>query len=115
MVRNSSWSQPKTASTLIEKVAGISLDTRNYTDQRSHADFSFAGAAAEKLEGGDDSLPSDVLDTVLVLSAAKMLCIGQAVFDTTLDHPNQGVQFNQTLTTLQALQHCVADLFAHLA
>jgi alkylation response protein AidB-like acyl-CoA dehydrogenase len=100
---------------LVEKGDGVSLTTRKLTDQRSHADVSFDGAAAEKLEGGSDSLLDDVLDRARVLSAAEMLGMAQAVFDTTLDYLKQRVQFNQVLATFQALQHRMADLFADLA
>ncbi|MEH6742799.1 acyl-CoA dehydrogenase family protein [Hyphomonas sp.] len=100
---------------LVEKGDGVSLTTRKLTDQRSHADIQFAGAAAEKLEGGGDSLLGDVLDRARVLSAAEMLGMAQAVFDTTLDYLKQRVQFNQVLATFQALQHRMADLFADLA
>ena len=82
---------------LVEKGDGVSLTTRKLTDQRSHADIQFAGAAAEKLEGGGDSLLGDVLDRARVLSAAEMLGMAQAVFDTTLDYLKQRVQFNQVL------------------
>ncbi len=50
-----------------------------------------------------------------MLSAAEMLGMAQAVFDTTLDYLTQRVQFNQVLATFQALQHRMADLFADLA
>ena len=99
---------------LVEKGDGVSLTTRKLTDQRSHADIQFAGASAEKLEGGGDSLLGDVLDRARVLSAAEMLGMAQAVFDTTLDYLKQRVQFNQVLATFQALQHRMADLFADL-
>ena len=77
--------------------------------------MSFDGAAAEKLEGGGDSLLDDVLDRARVLTAAEMLGMAQQVFDTTLDYLKQRVQFNQVLATFQALQHRMADLFADLA
>lgn len=100
---------------LVAKDDGVSFATRKLTDQRSHADVSFNGAAAEKLEGGGVSLLDDVLDRARVLSAAEMLGMAQAVFDTTLDYLTQRVQFNQVLATFQALQHRMADLFADLA
>ena len=100
---------------LVEKGDGVSLATRKLTDQRSHADVTFDGAAAHKLEGGGDTLLGDVLDRARVLTAAEMLGMAQAVFDTTLDYLKQRVQFNQVLATFQALQHRMADLFADLA
>ena len=100
---------------LVEKGDGVTLTTRKLTDQRSHADIAFDGAAADKLEGGGDSLLDDVLDRARVLLAAEMLGMAQAVFDDTLDYLKQRVQFNQVLATFQALQHRMADLFGDLA
>lgn len=100
---------------LVEKGAGVTLTTRKLTDQRSHADVSFDGAAAERLAGGGDSLLDDVLDRARVLTAAEMLGMAQQVFDVTLDYLKQRVQFNQVLASFQALQHRMADLYADLA
>ena len=44
-----------------------------------------------------------------------MLGMAQTVFDTTLAYLKQRVQFNQVLSSFQALQHRMADLFADLA
>ncbi|WP_369026989.1 acyl-CoA dehydrogenase family protein [Qipengyuania sp. RANM35] len=100
---------------LVEKGDGVSLTTRKLTDQRSHADVTFAGATADKLAGGGDNLLDDVLDRARVLTAAEMLGMAQQVFDVTLDYLKQRVQFNQVLASFQALQHRMADLFADLA
>ncbi len=100
---------------LVEKGDGVSLSTRKLTDQRSHAEVTFDGAAADKLAGGGDSLIEDVLDRARILTACEMLGMAQAVFDTTLDYLKQRVQFNQVLATFQALQHRMADLFGDLA
>ncbi|WP_128893190.1 acyl-CoA dehydrogenase family protein [Erythrobacter sp. HKB08] len=100
---------------LVEKGEGVSLSTRKMTDQRSHAEVTFEGAGADKLEGGGDGLLEDVLDRARILTAAEMLGMAQAVFDTTLDYLKQRVQFNQVLATFQALQHRMADLFGDLA
>ncbi|MCR2833522.1 acyl-CoA dehydrogenase family protein [Parerythrobacter lacustris] len=100
---------------LVEKGDGVSLTTRNLTDQRSHADLTFDGAKAQKLANGGESLLDDVLDRARVLVAAEMLGMAQAVFETTLDYLKQRVQFNQVLATFQALQHRMADMFADLA
>ncbi|SMQ63774.1 Acyl-CoA dehydrogenase [Altererythrobacter xiamenensis] len=100
---------------LVEKGDGVSLATRKLTDQRSHADVTFDGAAADKLEAGGDTLLADVLDRARILTSAEMLGMAQQVFDDTLDYLKQRVQFNQVLATFQALQHRMADLFADLA
>jgi len=55
-----------------------------------------------------------VLDRARVLTAAEMLGMCQAVFDTTLDYLKQRVQFNQVLSSFQALQHRMADLYTEL-
>ena len=100
---------------VVEKGDGVSLSARKLTDQRSHAEVTFEGAAAEKLAGGGDDLIDQVLDRARVLTAAEMLGMAQQVFDVTLDYLKQRVQFNQVLASFQALQHRMADLFGDLA
>ncbi len=100
---------------LVQKGEGVSLSTRRLADLRSHAQVTFASAAAEKLANGGDHLLDDLLDRARVLSACEMLGMAQAIFDTTLDYLKQRVQFNQVLATFQALQHRMADLFGDLA
>jgi alkylation response protein AidB-like acyl-CoA dehydrogenase len=100
---------------LVEKGNGVSLSDRKLTDQRSHAEVTFDGAAADKLDGGGDDLIDQVLDRARVLTAAEMLGMAQQVFDVTLDYLKQRVQFNQVLASFQALQHRMADLFGDLA
>jgi alkylation response protein AidB-like acyl-CoA dehydrogenase len=100
---------------LVEKGDGVSLSDRRLTDQRSHAEVAFEGAAADKLAGGGDSLLDDVFDRARILTAAEMLGMAQQVFDVTLDYLKQRVQFNQVLASFQALQHRMADLFGDLA
>ena len=100
---------------IVEAGDGVTLSDRKLTDQRSHADVTFKGAAADKLASGGDNLLDDVLDRARILTACEMLGMAQAVFDTTLDYLKQRVQFNQVLATFQALQHRMADLFGDLA
>ena len=100
---------------LVEKGDGVTLTKRHLVDQRSHADITFDGAAADKLAGGGDGLLDDVLDRARILTASEMLGMAQQVFDTTLDYLKQRVQFNQVLASFQALQHRMADLFGDLA
>ncbi|ANY20991.1 Acryloyl-CoA reductase (NADH) [Tsuneonella dongtanensis] len=100
---------------LVEKGDGVSLSDRKLTDQRSHANVTFDGAAADKLANGGDDLLDKVLDRARILTAAEMLGMAQQVFDVTLDYLKQRVQFNQVLASFQALQHRMADLFADLA
>ena len=100
---------------LVEKGEGVSLSDRKLTDQRSHAEITFDGAAADRLGGGGDDLLDQVLDRARIVTACEMLGMAQQVFDTTLDYLKQRVQFNQVLATFQALQHRMADLCADLA
>lgn len=100
---------------LVEKGDGVTVSRRSLVDQRSHGEVRFEGAPAEKLAGGNGSLLDDVLDRARILAAAEMLGMAQAVFDTTLGYLKQRVQFNQVLSSFQALQHRMADLFGDLA
>jgi len=100
---------------LVEASDGVSLAERSMVDNRNHAEVTFDGAAADRLENGDDTLLDDVLDRARVLTACEMLGMAQQVFDSTLDYLKQRVQFNQVLATFQALQHRMADLFGDLA
>ncbi|MFA9201898.1 MAG: acyl-CoA dehydrogenase family protein [Cypionkella sp.] len=100
---------------LVEKGDGVTLSDRKLADQRSHAEITFSGAAADKLASGKDDLVDQVLDRARILTAAEMLGMAQQVFDVTLDYLKQRVQFNQVLASFQALQHRMADLFGDLA
>ena len=88
---------------LVEKGDGVSLTKRKLTDQRSHADVAFDGAAADKLEGGGDTLLDDVLDRARVLAAAEMLGMAQQVFDTTLDYLKPVSYTHLTLPTIYSV------------
>ncbi len=100
---------------LVENGNGVTVSGRSLVDQRSRAEVRFDGASADKLAGGGDTLLTDVLDRARILAAAEMLGMAQAVFDMTLDFLKQRVQFNQVLSSFQALQHRMADLFGDLA
>lgn len=95
--------------------AAVAVSTRHLADMRSHAQISFTGAAAEKLADGGDDLLNQVLDRARILTACEMLGMAQQVFDVTLAYLKQRVQFNQLLSSFQALQHRMADLFGDLA
>ena len=99
---------------LVEKGKGLSLSKRAMVDMRDHAEIDFNDAPAQKLTAGGDDLAQKILDRARVLTAAEMLGMCQAVFDTTLDYLKQRVQFNQVLSSFQALQHRMADLFTEL-
>ncbi|ABC62152.1 acyl-CoA dehydrogenase family protein [Erythrobacter litoralis] len=98
----------------VEKGDGVALSDRNLTDQRDHAEVTFDGAPAEKLADGGDDLAEQILDRARILTAAEMLGMAQQVFDETLAYLKQRTQFNQVLSSFQALQHRMADLFTDL-
>lgn len=95
----------------------VSRSQRKMTDARSHAEVRFEGV---KLDGGalvgeaDGKLLEKVLDRARILAAAEMLGLAGAAFDGTNAYLKQRVQFNQVLSTFQALQHRMADLFTRL-
>ncbi|RZV36135.1 MAG: acyl-CoA dehydrogenase [Sphingomonadaceae bacterium] len=99
---------------LVEKGEGVSLSKRSLTDQRDHAEVTFTNAPADKLAGGDEDLAEAILDRARVLTGAEMLGMAQQVFDDTLDYLKQRTQFNQVLSSFQALQHRMADLYTEL-
>ena len=99
---------------LVEKGQGMSLSRRAMVDMRDNAEIDFNGAPAHKLADGGSDLAQKILDRARVLTAAEMLGMCQAVFDTTLDYLKQRVQFNQVLSSFQALQHRMADLYTEL-
>ena len=99
---------------LVEKGKGISISRRQLADMRDHAEVDFNDAPAQKLADGGSDLAQKILDRARVLTAAEMLGMCQAVFDTTLDYLKQRVQFNQVLSSFQALQHRMADLYTEL-
>lgn len=99
---------------LVEAGEGVTVTRRQLADFRSHAQVSFEGAPAAKLEAGGDKLLDGVLDRAAVLAAAEMLGMAGQSFDTTLAYLKQRVQFGQVLATFQALQHRMANLFTEI-
>ena len=98
-----------------DTAAAVQIATRHLADMRSHAQVTFSGVRAEKLAHSGEDLLDQVLDRARILTACEMLGMAQQVFDTTLDYLKQRVQFNQALSSFQALQHRMADLFGDLA
>jgi alkylation response protein AidB-like acyl-CoA dehydrogenase len=94
--------------------AGVSRSRRHLTDFRSHAEVSFDAVEADKLANGGDTLLDQVLDRARVVAAAEMLGMAQQAFETTLDYLKQRRQFDQVLSTFQALQHRMAGLFSDI-
>lgn len=94
--------------------AGVSRSRRHLTDFRSHADVTFDAVEADKLANGGDKLLDQVLDRARVVASAEMLGMAQQAFETTLDYLKQRRQFDQVLSTFQALQHRMAGLFSDI-
>ena len=99
---------------LVEKGEGVSLSDRDLADRRDHAEVTFDGAPADRLADGGDDLAEKILDRARILTGAEMLGMAQHVFDETLAYLKQRTQFNQVLSTFQALQHRMADLYTDL-
>ncbi len=94
---------------------GIALDARKLTDARSHANVTLSGVklpATAQL--GDGDLLDQLLDRARILTAAEMLGMAEHSFGVTLDYLKQRVQFGQILSTFQALQHRMAELFTRI-
>lgn len=93
---------------------GVKRSRRQLTDFRSHAEVTFDGAAADKLENGGANLLDQVLDRARCVAAAEMLGMAAQAFEVTLDYLKQRRQFDQVLATFQALQHRMAGLYSDI-
>ncbi|RYE02743.1 MAG: acyl-CoA dehydrogenase [Sphingomonadales bacterium] len=98
---------------LVEAGEGVTRATRKLADFRSHAQIGFAGAPAERLEGGED-LITQVTDRAAIGIAAEMLGMAESAFAQTNDYLKTRVQFGQVLASFQALQHRMAKMFTEL-
>ncbi|NNC71820.1 MAG: acyl-CoA/acyl-ACP dehydrogenase [Sphingomonadaceae bacterium] len=96
---------------------GVSRESRDMVDARSHAEIAFADVAigndARLSEGGDDLL-AQVVVRAAAIACAEMLGLTRQAFDTTNDYLKQRVQFGQVLSSFQALQHRMAEMFAEI-
>jgi alkylation response protein AidB-like acyl-CoA dehydrogenase len=97
---------------------GVARSPRRMTDARSHADVRFSDVllGADSLLGDEDGkqLIEEVLDCARAVTAAEMLGMAEQAFQTTLDYLKTRVQFGQPLSTFQALQHRMANLFTEI-
>ena len=89
---------------------GVTRQSRQMADSRSHADIRFEGAPAEKL----DVAPQAIIDRATAAVCAEMLGLATQAFETTNDYLKTRVQFGQTLSSFQALQHRMAKLFTEI-
>jgi len=92
--------------------AGVSRATRAMADSRSHAEIRFDGATADRL--GDQKLTAAAIDRAAAATCAEMLGLAVQAFETTNDYLKTRVQFGQTLSTFQALQHRMAKMFTEI-
>jgi alkylation response protein AidB-like acyl-CoA dehydrogenase len=88
----------------------VTRQSRQMADSRSHADIRFEGAPAEKL----DVAPQAIIDRATAAVCAEMLGLATQAFETTNDYLKTRVQFGQTLSSFQALQHRMAKLFTEI-
>ncbi len=91
--------------------AGVSRANRRMADSRSHAQVTFKGAAAEKIDG---VTVQAIVDRATAAVCAEMLGLAVQAFETTNDYLKTRVQFGQQLSTFQALQHRMAKLFTEI-
>ncbi len=90
--------------------AGVSRSPRKMADARSHAEVRFDGVAAEKL----DVATQAIVDRAAAAVCAEMLGLVVQAFETTNDYLKTRVQFGQTLSSFQALQHRMAKMFTEI-
>jgi len=97
---------------------GVSRAARTVVDSRSHAEIALndvaVGNDSRLAEGGDDLLDR-VLDCARAIACAEMLGLAVQAFETTNEYLKTRVQFGQALSSFQALQHRMAELFADIA
>jgi alkylation response protein AidB-like acyl-CoA dehydrogenase len=96
---------------------GVSRSTRQIVDSRSHAEITLKDVAvgndSRLAEGGDD-LRDKVLDCARVIACAEMLGLAVQAFATTNDYLKTRVQFGQLLSSFQALQHRMSEMFGDI-
>jgi len=96
---------------------GVSRATRDIVDSRSHAEITLKDVAigneSRLTEGGDD-LRDKILDCARVIACAEMLGLAVQAFATTNDYLKTRVQFGQLLSSFQALQHRMAEMFGDI-
>jgi alkylation response protein AidB-like acyl-CoA dehydrogenase len=97
---------------LVADGEGVTRRHRAMADARSHADVTFAGAAAERLGGPEATAAA--CDRAAAVTAAEMLGMAESAFHQTNDYLKTRVQFGQVLATFQALQHRMAKMFTEL-
>ncbi len=96
---------------LVDAAAGgVTRSTRKMADARSHAQVTFDGAPATRL----NVEVQPIIDRATAATCAEMLGLAVQAFATTNDYLKTRVQFGQVLSTFQALQHRMAKMFTEL-
>lgn len=82
-------------------------------ETRRTARVEFEGAAARRLDGGDETEArvAEVLDRGAISLAAEMVGGAQQALEMTITYMNEREQFGRPIGAFQALKHRVADLF----
>lgn len=93
--------------------AGVTRRELVTADSRGAADISFAGVAAEKMNGGADIVDA-ILDRARIGLAAEMVGAASEAFEITSEYLKTRKQFGQVIGGFQALQHRAAKLFTDL-
>ncbi len=97
---------------LVRSDEGVTRSTRSMADSRSHAQIRFDAAPADRLGGPE--LAAKIADRAAAATAAEMLGLSEAAFAMTNDYLKTRVQFGQTLSSFQALQHRMAKMLTEL-
>jgi alkylation response protein AidB-like acyl-CoA dehydrogenase len=98
---------------IVEAGDSVTREHRSLVDARSHAAVRFDGASADPL-GAGEALVGKVADFAAAAAAAEMLGLASAAFEITNDYLKTRVQFGQTLSSFQALQHRMAKMLTEL-
>ncbi|SEJ66114.1 Acyl-CoA dehydrogenase [Sphingobium sp. AP50] len=97
---------------LVEKAKGVISSAREIVDSRDHVQVRFEEAPAVLL--GGPLLTATVVNYSAAVTAAEMLGMAESAFGQTLAYLKQRVQFGKLLSSFQALQHRMAQMFTEL-
>lgn len=97
---------------LVEKGDGVIVSGRQIVDSRNHVQLRFERAPSLRL--GGPALTATIADYAAAATSAEMLGMAESAFEQTLAYLKQRVQFGQALSTFQALQHRMAQMFTEL-